>query len=51
MSYTGDVADPTKGKYSLDYYLELARSLKDMGVHTLAIKDVRTMPSKVEPPS
>ena len=31
MSYTGDVADPTKGKYSLDYYLQLARDLKDMG--------------------
>ena len=31
MSYTGDVADPSKGKYSLDYYLQLARDLKDMG--------------------
>lgn len=40
MSYTGDVADPQKGKYSLDYYLELARDLVDMGVHTLAIKDM-----------
>ena len=40
MSYTGDVADPTKGKYSLDYYLELASKLNDMGVHSLAIKDM-----------
>jgi pyruvate carboxylase len=40
MSYTGDVADPTKGKYNLDYYLELARNLVDMGVHSLAIKDM-----------
>lgn len=31
MSYTGDVADPSKGKYTLDYYLQLARDLKDMG--------------------
>jgi len=40
MSYTGDVSDPSKGKYSLDYYLQLARDLVDMGVHTLAIKDM-----------
>jgi pyruvate carboxylase len=40
MSYTGDVADPKRGKYNLDYYLDLARNLVDMGVHTLAIKDM-----------
>mmetsp|Transcript_8942 Transcript_8942/g.9811 ORF Transcript_8942/g.9811 Transcript_8942/m.9811 type:complete len:1238 (+) Transcript_8942:67-3780(+) len=40
MSYTGDVADPSKGKYNLDYYLNLARNLVDMGVHSLAIKDM-----------
>lgn len=42
MSYTGDVADPNKsqGKYSLEYYLNLARKLVDMGVHSLAIKDM-----------
>ena len=40
MSYTGDVADPEKSKYNLDYYLELARKLVDMGSHSLAIKDM-----------
>jgi pyruvate carboxylase len=40
MSYTGDVADPTKGKYSLDYYMKLADDLVGMGVHSLAIKDM-----------
>lgn len=40
MSYTGDVADPTKGKYSLEYYLILADELVKMGVHSLAIKDM-----------
>ena len=40
MSYTGNVADPAKGKYTLDYYLELADKLVDMGVHSLAIKDM-----------
>ena len=40
MSYTGDVSDPTKGKYNLEYYMDLARKLVDMGVHSLAIKDM-----------
>jgi len=40
LSYTGDVADPSRGKYSLDYYLQLAQDLDKMGVHSLAIKDM-----------
>lgn len=40
MSYTGDVADESKGKYNLDYYLDLASNLVEMGVHSLAIKDM-----------
>ena len=40
MSYTGDVADPTKGKYTLEYYMKLAQQLVDEGVHSLAIKDM-----------
>lgn len=40
MSYTGDIADPSKGKYNLEYYMNLARELVDMGVHSLAIKDM-----------
>ena len=40
MSYTGDVADASKGKYNLEYYLDLASKLVDMGVHSLAIKDM-----------
>jgi pyruvate carboxylase len=40
MSYTGDVADPTQGKYTLDYYMKLADDLVGMGVHSLAIKDM-----------
>jgi len=40
MSYTGDVSDPSKEKYTLDYYLDLAKNLVDMGVHSLAIKDM-----------
>jgi len=40
ISYTGDVADPSKTKYDIEYYLKLARELEAMGVHSLAIKDM-----------
>jgi len=40
MCYTGDVADPEKTKYDIEYYLELARQLETMGVHSIAIKDM-----------
>jgi len=40
MSYTGNVADPSKGKYNLEYYLKLADELAGMGIHSLAIKDM-----------
>ncbi len=40
ICYTGDVSDPTRSKYSLSYYLDLARRLEDEGAHILAIKDM-----------
>lgn len=40
MSYTGDISDSSKEKYTLEYYLKLAEQLVDMGVHSLAIKDM-----------
>lgn len=40
MSYTGNVADPSKGKYNLEYYVNLADKLVKMGCHSLAIKDM-----------
>ncbi|XP_027489193.1 pyruvate carboxylase, mitochondrial-like [Corapipo altera] len=40
LSYTGDVADPTRTKYSLQYYLGLARELVAAGTHVLCIKDM-----------
>ena len=40
ICYTGDVSDPSKTKYTLDYYLGLADELVAHGVHTLAIKDM-----------
>lgn len=40
ISYTGDVSDPTRQKYSLDYYLKLAEELVKAGTHILCIKVV-----------
>ncbi|XP_054151115.1 pyruvate carboxylase, mitochondrial [Melozone crissalis] len=40
LSYTGDVADPARTKYSLGYYLGLAKELVAAGTHILCIKDM-----------
>lgn len=40
ICYTGDIADPARKKYTLQYYLDLARELEDMGAHLLGIKDM-----------
>ncbi|KAI5104376.1 pyruvate carboxylase, mitochondrial [Silurus meridionalis] len=40
ISYTGDVSDPMRQKYSLEYYLQLAEELVKAGTHILAIKDM-----------
>ncbi|EEE36771.1 pyruvate carboxylase [Rhodobacteraceae bacterium KLH11] len=40
ICYTGDVLDPTRPKYNLDYYLNIARELKAAGTHVLCIKDM-----------
>jgi pyruvate carboxylase len=38
ISYTGDVSDPKKKKYDLNYYVELAGELVKAGTHILCIK-------------
>lgn len=40
ISYTGDVADPTKTKYDMNYYMKLADELVKAGTHILSIKDM-----------
>ncbi len=40
ICYTGDILDPRRPKYSLNYYLDLARKLEAMGAHMLGIKDM-----------
>jgi pyruvate carboxylase len=40
ICYTGDILDPNRTKYSLKYYVKLAKQLVDMGTHILGIKDM-----------
>ena len=40
LCYTGDILDPDRAKYSLAYYVGLARELEAAGCHILAIKDM-----------
>jgi pyruvate carboxylase len=40
ICYTGDVLDPKRTKYSLSYYVALAKELEKHGAHMLAIKDM-----------
>lgn len=40
ICYTGDILNPNRPKYSLKYYVELAKKLEGMGAHILAIKDM-----------
>jgi len=41
ICYTGDLLNTDPGyKYSLQYYVDLAKQLEDCGAHTLAVKDM-----------
>ena len=40
ICYTGDVGDTTREKYTLSYYVNLAKELEKRGIHSLAIKDM-----------
>ncbi|MEM6676862.1 MAG: pyruvate carboxylase [Pseudomonadota bacterium] len=40
LCYTGDIHDPDRAKYALQYYVDLAKALDAAGAHTLCIKDM-----------
>ncbi|NLF80268.1 MAG: pyruvate carboxylase, partial [Clostridia bacterium] len=40
VCYTSDILDPKRDKYTLDYYVQIAKQLESMGAHILAIKDM-----------
>jgi pyruvate carboxylase len=40
ICYSGDILNPNRPKYSLKYYVDLAKQFEKMGAHLLAIKDM-----------
>ncbi|MEZ5589249.1 MAG: pyruvate carboxylase [Gammaproteobacteria bacterium] len=40
ICYTGDLLDPKRPKYNLQYYVNIAQELERAGVHILSIKDM-----------
>jgi pyruvate carboxylase len=40
ICYTGDMLDKRRPKYSLKYYVQMAKQLEKLGAHFLAIKDM-----------
>ncbi|MCD6632636.1 pyruvate carboxylase [Lactococcus cremoris] len=40
ICYTGDILDPSRPKYNIQYYKDLAKELEATGAHILAVKDM-----------
>jgi pyruvate carboxylase len=40
VCYTGDIDDPDRAKYSLQYYVDMAKELEAAGAHVLGVKDM-----------
>ncbi len=40
ICYTGDILDPDRAKYDLQYYVNMAKELQGAGAHILGLKDM-----------
>ena len=40
ICYTGDILNPDRPKYSVQYYVKMAKQLEKLGAHVLGIKDM-----------
>ncbi len=40
ICYTGDILNPERSKYTLDYYVRMAKDMENAGAHILGIKDM-----------
>ncbi|WP_197090944.1 pyruvate carboxylase [Bacillus sp. FJAT-27231] len=40
ICYTGDIDDPARPKYNIQYYKDMAKELEQQGAHILGIKDM-----------
>ncbi|SHH19944.1 pyruvate carboxylase [Caloranaerobacter azorensis DSM 13643] len=43
MCYTGDILDDRRDKYTLKYYINMAKEIEKMGAHILGIKDMSAL--------
>ncbi len=43
MCYTGDILDESRDKYSIKYYVDMAKNLEKAGAHILGIKDMSAL--------
>lgn len=43
ICYTGDILDERRDKYTLKYYVDMAKELEKAGAHILAIKDMSAL--------
>ncbi|MDF2879793.1 MAG: pyruvate carboxylase [Clostridiaceae bacterium] len=43
MCYTGDILDSKRDKYSLQYYINMAKDIEKTGAHILGIKDMSAL--------
>ncbi|WP_127560455.1 pyruvate carboxylase [Nioella ostreopsis] len=40
ICYTGDILNPDRAKYDLEYYVNMGKELRDAGAHILGLKDM-----------
>ncbi|MCV2868987.1 pyruvate carboxylase [Defluviimonas sp. WL0002] len=40
ICYTGDILNPDRAKYDLNYYVDMGKALRDAGAHVLGLKDM-----------
>ncbi|MEM9319196.1 MAG: pyruvate carboxylase [Pseudomonadota bacterium] len=40
ICYTGDILDPTRAKYDVAYYVDMAKAMEGAGAHVLGLKDM-----------
>ncbi len=40
ICYTGDILNPERAKYDLQYYVKMGKDLRDAGAHVLGLKDM-----------
>ena len=43
ICYTGDILDETRDKYSLQYYVNMAKEIEKTGAHMIGIKDMSAL--------